>query len=750
MRKFITELRRRRVFQTAAVYVVGAWLILQVADVLFPGWGLSDAAVNVLFVASVVGFPLALVFGWFFDVTTHGIVRTPSVDEEGGTGPAPLRRSDFVVLAALVLVAGVIVYDAATDIAETPRTATGSATEDPDPLVAERPDNSIAVLPFANVSSDPENEFFCDGISEEILHKLAAFGDLHVIGRQSSFAFKGSDYRIPRISALLGVQYLLQGSVRKYGDQLRITAQLVDQSGDQIWSEAFDRRLADIFAIQTEIADVVATTVVPRIVPRQVPVYEPDLTAYRHYLAGREYVHQRDIIKARQELARAIEIDPEFAEAQAEYAIAELIFFSGGPDDLARIRAAIDRAFELRPGLVRAKAAEGLYLMTLRSPDFESAAEILREAIAGDPSMSDAYNWLGGALSALGKDDDAFALTEQGVRIDPMHPSLAVNLASGYDRKGEPERAEAIYLRLASLPEPSSLVLWELISFYTTTGRLVDANAWAYRLALVVGPESGFRAARYTKLAQTHAQLGDMPTAMRWIERGRQAVPEPGSIAWILWAESTYLDAVWAGRYREAMTRLSELIAGLGGDLAQVSPHLVCEKIVLSSLAGEHAQAIRTAALISEEWDDSPAARCNDDGELINLALAWSRARDGATDQARALLDRIEERGSELDQKGVLNRSDHLHAYALVALLAGDREAALDRLQGAIDAGWRQYYLTHHDPRWQSLSDDPRYRRMMMDVKADVDRQRADVMQIETEAELPALMEHLRALREAG
>jgi TolB-like protein len=125
----------------------------------------------------------------------------------------------------------------------------------------EKPDNSIAVLPFANVSNDPDNEAFCDGISEEILHKLAEFGDLHVIGRTSSFAFKGSDYRIPRISALLGVRYLLQGSVRKVGDRLRISAQLVDDSGAQRWSEAFDRRLEDVFAIQTEIADFVATTV---------------------------------------------------------------------------------------------------------------------------------------------------------------------------------------------------------------------------------------------------------------------------------------------------------------------------------------------------------------------------------------------------------------------------------------------------------------------------------------------------------
>ena len=391
MKVLFKELRRRRVFRTAAVYVVGAWLVMQVADVLFPGWGLPDSAINVLFFAAIVGFPLAVVFGWFFDVTIHGIVRTPSLDEEGSDTPISLQRSDYLVLGALVLIAGLIVYDATTDIVETPRVEPAPEVAEAEVPEEERPDNSIAVLPFANVSADPDNEYFCDGISEEILHKLAVFDDLHVIGRQSSFAFKGSDYSIPKIAGLLGVQYLLQGSVRKYEDQLRITAQLVNDAGEQVWSRAFDRRLEDIFTIQTEIADVVATTVVPQIVPGHGPAYEPDLTAYHHYLAGREYVHERNIPEAQRELAKAIEIDPGFAEAHAEYAVAKLMFLHD-PDDKAKGLEAIDRAFQLQPGLVRAKAAEGLYLIGNQPPDYERAEAILREVLAEDPAMSDAYN----------------------------------------------------------------------------------------------------------------------------------------------------------------------------------------------------------------------------------------------------------------------------------------------------------------------------------------------------------------------
>ncbi|MGD8425529.1 MAG: hypothetical protein PVH13_09815, partial [Gammaproteobacteria bacterium] len=295
-RAFVRELRRRRVFRTAGIYIVGAWLLLQVADVLFPGWGLPDAAVNALFFAAVIGFPVALVFGWFYDVTTHGIVRTPSADEEGGDAPLPLQRRDYLILASLGIVAAVIAFDATREIVETPRVDESAAGPAERPDLAAKLPNSIAVLPFANISNDPDNEVFCDGVSEEILNKLGAFSDLNVIGRTSSFAFKGSDYRIPKISALLGAEYLLQGSVRKQGDRLRISAQLVDSTGAQRWSNTFDRNLEDIFAIQVEIADVVASTVVPQITAPQ-PSYQPKLDAYQHFLVGRELLRKRKDIR---------------------------------------------------------------------------------------------------------------------------------------------------------------------------------------------------------------------------------------------------------------------------------------------------------------------------------------------------------------------------------------------------------------------------------------------------------------------
>jgi len=441
----------------AGFYIVGAWLVMQAADVFFPAWGLPDAALNILLITAVVGFPLALVFGWFYDVTTDGIVRTPATDGEDAAGTVPLQRTDYLILAALAGIAVFIVFQAGTEIAETPRVEMGEATdavpEEAPPL--EKLPNAIAVLPFANVSDDPSNEFFCD-ISDELLHKLTGFDDLHVIGRTSSFAFKGSDYRIPRIASLLGVRYLLQGSVRKHQDQLRITAQLVDDAGTQLWSSAFDRRLEDIFAIQAEIADIVATTVVPQIVPDHADTYEPDLVAYQHYLIGREYVHERMVPQAREELAKAVELDPDFAEAQAEYAVSMIMWRNPGDEQLSIAEQAIDRALALAPGLPRALAARGLLLLDL---DLEAAEGVLRQVLAEDPNMVDAINWLSSALTKQGKVDEAMEWYQRALRIDPMHPAIAVNLANGYLDTGQVVKAETILLRLGELPEPNGIVL---------------------------------------------------------------------------------------------------------------------------------------------------------------------------------------------------------------------------------------------------------------------------------------------------
>ena len=742
MRGLVRELRRRKVFRMAGFYIVGAWLVMQAADVFFPAWGLPDAALNILLIAAVVGFPLALVFGWFYDVTTHGIVRTPALDEPESGETIPLQRTDYLVLAALAGIAVFIVFRAGTEIVETPRVEVDDLPEeaiDEAPPLKKLP-NSIAVLPFANVSDDPANEYFCDGISEEILHKLGEFRDLHVIGRTSSFAFKGSDYRIPKIASLLGVQYLLQGSVRKFEDELRITAQLVDENGVQTWSSAFDRRYEDVFAIQTEIADVVAMTILPKIVPVHDRTYEPDLKAYQHYLLGREYLHQRKVPGARKELAKAVEIDPNFADAQAEYGISMLMW---APDETQRAAGeqAIQRALELAPGLPRARAAEGMQLVYW-SQDYAAAEEVLRRVLADDPNMVDAMNWLFTALLNQGKEDEGIQLLDRALRIDPMHPAIAGNLAWTYFQMGRLARAEEILVRLSELPEPNGLIYSDLIQFYHQTGRLVEMVEHARRMAFDPVFGQRLRAFRYAELASAYALLNDWESVERVAEQGLKPAPDGDSrLEYDFWIRLHYQPESWRGRFQEAVENYRSVMATEGWPPEETEQ----EYGVLLALAGDHAAAKQVMAPL----EDRPADLGDGSEISARQALAWSYSVTGRNDKAVGLLQELDRLMSDVASNGTMHRSEQLFAYARNAALLGQADLALDRLQRAVDAGWRDYYVDQHDPRWGALKGDARYQALMAEVKADVERQRAEVARLEADEDVPALLDKVREKQQA-
>ena len=388
----------------------------------------------------------------------------------------------------------------------------------------ERLENSIAVLPFANISEDPANEYFCDGIAEEILDRLARAAGLNVIGRTSSFAFKGSNYGIERISALLGVHYVLQGSVRKAGDQLRVSAQLLDAKGVQVWSESFDRQLKNVFEIQSEIASAVASTVASQVVPESDDGHEPNLDAYEHYLAGRTLLHRRDWERAREELQRAVALDPEFAEAHAELAIIQA--FEETPEAMGRARASVKRALQLKPRLVRARAAEGLLLMKARPPDLAGAERVLREVLDQDPNMSDALNWLQSVLYQQGRDDEARAILERAAVIDPLHPAIAANLADRLIEEGKIEQALRIYERAMEQPTPSPMIFFAATRFYRSTGRLVESSI-AHKRAALRDPTSS----SLFFLLLSYAVLGDWPQVEAVNERLMRATPEgPGRV----------------------------------------------------------------------------------------------------------------------------------------------------------------------------------------------------------------------------
>ena len=248
------EMRRRGVLQSAAMYIVGAWVLLQAANVLFPGAGIPDSAIRFIFVGTVLCFPLIMVFGWMYDIGARGVRRTPSAQDPNREDGLPLRQFDYFLISGLAALAMTLIVGVSINVVSQSGTVIVAAVEQP---VAE---NSIAVLPFVNMSDDPDNEYFGDGIAEELLNELANVTSLHVAARTSSFSFKGKNEPVQSIGRQLGVGTVLEGSVRRSGDRVRITAQLINAAdGYHLWSQTFDRVTGDIFAIQEEIAAAITT-----------------------------------------------------------------------------------------------------------------------------------------------------------------------------------------------------------------------------------------------------------------------------------------------------------------------------------------------------------------------------------------------------------------------------------------------------------------------------------------------------------
>ena len=705
------EARRRKVFRTGALYVLGAWLMLQVADVLFPAFGIPDAAIQALVWAAVLGFPAALVFGWLYEIGPQGIRRTVPAVAGALPEPQPLARRDYLILAALAAVAAVLVIRAVYGVRETPLADSTAAASGP-AAVVERLENSIAVLPFANMSDDPANEYFCDGISEEILDRLAGFRELAVIGRTSSFAFKGSDYGIDRISALLGVRYVLQGSVRKAGDRLRISAQLLDQGGRQVWNQAFDRQLENVFEIQSEIAAAVATTVASQVTAPPDTSHRPALEAYEHYLAGRTLLHRRDVNGARQALERAVAIDPEFAEAHAELAIVEALSLT--PESEDRARRSIERALELQPRLLRARAAQGLVLM---ESDAAEAERVLKEVLGQEPNMSDALLWLRNALHGAGRHDEAGAILERAALIDPLHPAIAGNFASHLLERGQAAQAQGVLDRLLGQPMPGPLAYLTASGFYRSTGRLAEMAA-SSRQAALLQPSFVY----LLVLLQSCATLGDWELADAVNDRLLTVSPEG--------LGRTFRQAAlpgFKGQTEMALRRVREAFDDLGLTLADLPPAAKGVAGTYFALGGGYAAAIEALEPVIDV--ESPYKGF---GGLILFgppahALAWAYLNTGAEARAARLLTAASQECRTARAEGRFRDSEHVYRCAEAELLRGHIEPALDGLELAIEAGWRGYYVQQRDPYWASAAGHPRYRALMAKVKADVDRQRAEV-----------------------
>ena len=428
------ELRRRGVLQTTAMYIVGAWIILQAANVLFPGAGIPDSAIKYVFAGAVLGFPLVMVFGWMYDISAKGIQRTPTAQQADAGGLA-LQRLDVVLLSGLAIMMLALIGGVSTKVLSEVGLVETFTAELP---VAE---NSIAVLPFVNLSDDEGNDYFGDGIAEELLNQLANLTSLQVAARTSSFFFKGKNEPVQSIGRQLGVRTVLEGSVRKSGNRIRVTAQLINAAdGYHLWSNNFDRELGDVFAIQEEIARAITDSLKVEIQgkeSRQLATAPTEsFDAYDYYLLGQYQREQRNpeaLEKSIELFKKALDIDDRFALGYA--ALAASYLYQAYHDDLPaeRVRELADpllaRSLELDPSLAKAHVIRSSIRLMLG--DFAAAEVGYRKALELQPNYSGA--WAGPGFSRPGRQsrlEEAAKAYDRSETLDPLNANLKFNIGA--------------------------------------------------------------------------------------------------------------------------------------------------------------------------------------------------------------------------------------------------------------------------------------------------------------------------------
>jgi len=499
---FFEELKRRNVFRVAIGYVITAWLLLQVVDLVLENINAPEWVMQVFMLALAIGFPLAVFFAWAFEMTPEGVKRESEIDRSQSIAPQTGRKLDRVIILILAVAVVFLMYtqfdtgeqtgsptelqQASTSTAPPlPANGTpnpGGASQTPS-LAAGPGRNSIAVLPFVNMSADPDNEYFSDGIAEEILNVLARIPDLKVAARTSAFAFKGSNSNISEIAHELKVENVLEGSVRKSGNQVRVTAQLIKaDDGYHLWSETFDRELDNIFAIQDEIAQSIAAALkVTLDIDTGVTGNLTGTTstqAYDAYLRGMNQWHLRTEESLNNSIdlfGQAIAIDPQFAKAYAGLALTYAIImdYTDMPymEAFELARSAAEKALALDP-----KSVEAATAMIYTTNELAEQLAYSRRAIELGPWFATAHQWHATNLSLTGDLDAARAEYLLAYELDPRSRIIGQNLANLYQLQGNWEDAERILLQLVSYA-PDYASGWQTLFYqYLRTGEMEKAR----------------------------------------------------------------------------------------------------------------------------------------------------------------------------------------------------------------------------------------------------------------------------------
>jgi TolB-like protein/Tfp pilus assembly protein PilF len=660
MSGFFEEVKRRKVYQVAVAYVIAAGGVIQLASASFPAWDLPNWALRVVIVLLLIGFPIALIFAWAFDITAQGIRATPDA-----AAPKTHRRRNVIML----VVTGVIISVAAGFFL-LPRVA------------AHKVDKSIAVLPFQNLSDEKENAYFADGIQDDILTSLAKISELKVISRTSVMQYRGKATNVREIGKALGVSNILEGSVRRSGNKVRVNVQLIDANTDEhVWANDYDRDVTDVFAIQSDLAQNITEALQAKLSPAErSQVTRKPTENGEAYLA---FVQANNLASSFQDFERlkqsgqlyerAVELDPNFALAMARYSKLESWIVHDRENTPARREKAhslAERALLLQPDLPEAHLALG-FCYYYGDQNYDAALREFEIARRGLPNDSGVYLAIGSIQRRQGKWAESTANLEKAVSLNPKDAWPLQNLT---------------YNHL-------------MVRNYDAANKTIDR-------ALALDPTAMEPLGIKSKLAM--AEKGDFSVAERAFETlksirmtNEQRLKTAEARADVFLLERRYSEGL-----REAESLPDDQLAGYPRSLWSKYYYIGFARRALQDEPGARAAFLRAKSAAEEQLKYSP------DDARLRIQLAKVLAFLGEKDPALAEAQRAGELQPE--SKDALDGPEITEGVAQVYAILGDNDRAIEVLDGLLN---RPSYVTVQglrvDPIWDPLRNDPRFRALI-------------------------------------
>jgi len=712
-----TELKRRNVVRVGIAYLASAWLLVQISETLLPVYELPATLIRPLLIILAIGFPLILILSWVYEITPAGLMLEKDVDRSSSIAHHAGKNLDRAIIVVLAIAIGYFAIDKflLDPVRDSARDESVAQQTRTDVFLERFGKSSIAVLPFVNMSDDDSNEYFSDGISEDLLNLLARIPRLRVISRSTMFQFKGKDIDIRSLAEQLDVSHVLDGSVRKIGNRVRITAQLIEATTDtHLWSKTYDRDLTDVFKIQDEISAEIVGSLQDELQIERASIStataSSNMEAYEAFLRGRHFMAKRtnqSMILAVEEFERAITLDPNYAVAHAELAIAFRLQINGLYGELTideshkRAEPHAELALSLAPNLAEAHGAVGFVRWTQGRLD--EARKHFEDAIRLNPSYSNGYVWLSAILGFQGYYAEEFSMLKLNLRTDPLSIIAAVNLIVHLAVRHDFEEARKHLRQLQPLSGPAYIntvavveqmeLGWAaglsgfLTSYRTTQRRRFHVRSRIAWLLFVIGLEDEALAfidpppIRLLNFAGRHDEAFALTEADAKANGTENEVTEMG---WVLASDGNYVDALpWLRQYWR-------IARG------------------------------RTQAFHSKEWMQATA--------LIQASLAVG---SNNTD-IDVILDAMDAEVRRNRSAGIIYGGGGTDAAtdlvaALAALQSGDREKGFAYLDTAVDVG---EYIPLNFEFLRFIYDDPKFAPILAKQEANQAREREKFLSI--------------------